>query len=262
VRADRSQLEQVLVNLAVNARDAMPGGGSLTVSTAAVELRPGETHLPPGPYVRLTVCDNGCGMDEVTRERAFEPFFTTKPQDKGTGLGLATVYAIVQQSGGRIHADSVPLHGTTFTIDLPRHDGPRPAPRTPPTTTATPRGVETLLLVEDEDSVRSLVKTVLTGAGYRVLEACHGREGLRLAEETRDTIHLVLTDVVMPEMSGRELMQRLSELRPGVKCLYMSGYTDDALIRQGLRTDGLNFLHKPFTPAELSRRVRDVLEKS
>jgi PAS domain S-box-containing protein len=266
VTADRSQLEQMLVNLAVYARDAMPKGGVLTLRTAEAALDAAEAALRqgarPGPYVRLTVQDTGCGMDEAARQRAFEPFFSARGPDRGAGLGLATVYAVVQQSGGHVSLASAPGQGALFTIDLPRCDEATPALQGPPAPAAGRGGTETLLVVEDEEAVRRLAATVLTGAGYKVLEARHGRDGLRVAGETPEPIHLVLTDVVMPEMSGREMSQRLAELRPGVPFLFMSGYTDDELIRQGLRSDGLQFLHKPFSPAELLRRIREVLDRA
>jgi PAS domain S-box-containing protein len=262
--SDPSQLEQLLVNLAVNARDAMPGGGTLTIETANIDLD--DQHelrhavAQPGPYVMLVVGDDGCGMDADTRARAFEPFFTTKPAGQGTGLGLSTVYGIVQQSGGYISVQSEPGRGTTFRIYLPRvAAAAAPAPAMPAPAGST-RGSETILLVEDEDAVRALAKRILERQGYRVFEARHGADALRVAEQLDGRIDLVLTDVVMPHMNGRELAERLAAIRPGGAVLFMSGYTDDEIIRRGLLDPEMAFLQKPFTANALARAVRDMLD--
>jgi nitrogen-specific signal transduction histidine kinase/ActR/RegA family two-component response regulator len=263
VRADSGQIEQVLLNLAINARDAMPRGGQLSLETRNldVDLTASGSHgdIPAGRYVVLTVRDNGCGMAESTRAQIFEPFFTTKGPGHGTGLGLATVYGIVKQSGGHIEVKSQLDAGTSFHIYLPRltEAGVELTPIAP--RGRAEGGTETLLLVEDEDSVRALVREVLRQEGYTVLAACNGREGIELCEQSNQPIDLVITDVVMPEMGGRELVGRLATLQPGIKCLFMSGYTDDSLLRQGIQSEGASFLQKPFTPADLSRKVREAL---
>jgi len=264
VKADPGQIEQVLLNLAVNSRDAMPQGGRLTITTANAVLDQDLLRINgqsrSGDAVLLSVHDTGCGMDEVTRARIFEPFFTTKEVGKGTGLGLATVYGIVSQSNGHIEVSSEVGHGTTFHIYLPRHqESAIPAGGTAPGPLE-PRGTETVLLVEDEDMVRNLLRDVLMQAGYSVLEARHGVEAVRVCEQYGAPIHLVITDVVMPEMGGTELVRRLTHLRPQIKFLYISGYTDDALIRQGVRREEVSFLHKPFTRLVLTQKVRDILE--
>ena len=258
VRVDPGQVEQVLVNLAVNARDAMPDGGRLTVRTANVDAaESGE--LASGRYVLVEVSDTGTGMDAATLARAFEPFFTTKERGKGTGLGLASAYGIVRQSGGQITVSSTPGAGTTFRIHLPRVDAPVDAVRAVPPVTAPPAGTETVLVAEDEQIVRTLIRKVLEQAGYTVLLAGGGAEALRLAEHHAGPIHLLVTDVVMPEMSGRELARLLVERWPATKVLYMSGYADDAVERHGVLDPGTAFMQKPFTPSALARRVRDVL---
>ena len=267
VRADPASLEQVLVNLAVNARDAMAGGGRLTIDTRVVDLDAAfaATHIPmtSGRYVMVSVADTGTGMDPVTRGRIFEPFFTTKEQGKGVGLGLATVYGIVKQNGGYIWVDSEVGSGTTFSVYLPPAEV---AASVRPVDGAAKddrrrRGWETVLLVEDEDAVRALAREVLRRHGYVVLEARHGVEALRLAERHPDAIHLLISDVVMPHMSGSELAARLSADRPKMKVLFMSGYTD----RLGLhrdQTSGAAFVQKPFTPEALARKVRSVLDET
>jgi len=264
VRVDPASIEQVLVNLAVNARDAMPVGGRLTIETANVELGDAYavTHvtMKAGPYVMLAVSDTGHGMDEATRARVFEPFFTTKEQGKGSGLGLATVYGMVRQSGGYIWVYSEPGHGTTFKVYLPPAESRTAtelADRGRRVTDAT-HGWETVLLVEDEDAVRALAREVLRRYGYVVLEARHGVEALRVAERHPDAIHLMVTDMVMPHMSGRDLADRLSTVRPRMKVLFISGYTDHALMHRDL-TPGAAFLQKPFTPEVLARTVRSLL---
>ena len=258
VRVDPGQIEQVLVNLAVNARDAMPDGGRLTIGASNADVVD-SGNVPRGRYVVLQVTDTGVGMTPEILARVFEPFFTTKERGKGTGLGLATVYGIVQQSGGHVEVDSAPGAGTTFRIYLPRVEAPVEAPPEAAPVTAPEEGSETVLVAEDERLVRVLVRKTLTQAGYRVLEAGGGEEALRLAARHDGTIHLLVTDVVMPGMSGRELMRRLAEVRPNVKVLYMSGYSDEAVERHGVLDPGTAFMQKPFTPSVLARRVREVL---
>ncbi len=264
VSADSGQIEQVLVNLAVNARDAMPRGGTLTIETSDVELdadfgRRRGVAMTGGPYVRLAVSDTGTGMDEATRSRVFEPFFTTMEVGRGTGLGLSTVYGIVKQSNGYVWVSSEPDRGTTFEIYLPRIADAVPDERTATSPPAAP-GSETILLVEDEDAVRSLARRILERQGYTVLEARHGRDALRIAKGHDGALDLVITDVVMPEMSGSELARRLAAQRPGVPLLYMSGYTDDEIIRRGVLDPGMAFLEKPFTSGSLVRKVREILD--
>jgi len=264
VRADLSQLEQVILNLVVNARDAMPRGGVVTIETSDVELDGGyaDRHVParPGPYVLLAVSDTGVGMDAATQARLFEPFFTTKPPGEGTGLGLATVYGIVKQSSGYIWAYSEPDHGTTFKIYLPR------VGRAPETVAAQDvamaplRGSEVILLVEDQDDVRRLTQRMLESAGYVVLAAASGHEALRFAEHHTGPIHLLVTDVVMPGMHGHEVALLLAPTRPEMKALYVSGYPDASIVHQGLLKPGVAFLQKPFGPDVLTRKVREVLD--
>jgi PAS domain S-box-containing protein len=263
VRADPGQIEQVLVNLAINARDAMPEGGRLTIETAHVELDEDyaarHVSVLPGCYVLLSLTDTGCGMDAKVRERLFEPFFTTKEVGKGTGLGLSTCYGIVKQSGGTIWVYSEPGQGTTFKVYLPRVDAPATGgTRRSPVTMA--RGTETVLLVEDEGAVCSLSERILRSAGYEVLAASNGGEALLLFEERGSDVDLLLTDVVMPRVSGRALAARLTTLRPGLKVLYMSGYPDDAIVHHGVIDPGTRFIGKPFSSAELTRKVREVLD--
>src|SRR5213079_1806540 len=264
VRADVGQLEQVLMNLVVNARDAMPTGGRLTVETANVEHDPEYARDREAAAVRrfamLAVTDTGCGMDEATKARIFEPFFTTKETGKGTGLGLATVYGVVKQSGGDIWVYSEPGQGTSFKVYLPRvTEAPEPT-RPGPAAAAPLRGSETVLLVEDDEMVRTLTRRMLEARGYTVLSASRGEDALGVVERHDGPIDLLVTDVVMPGMSGRAVAQRLLELRPGLKVLYLSGYTDDAIVRHGMLEPGIAFLQKPFSADALARKVREVLD--
>src|SRR2546425_7279559 len=265
VRADAGQLEQVLVNLAVNARDAMPQGGRLTIGTANAALGGGDAspapEAPPGPYVSLAVTDPGVGMDADTRAHLSEPFFTTKPRGKGTGLGLATVYGIVRQSGGHIAVDTAPGRGSAFHIYLPRvAEAPEPAGSARAVVAPAP-GRETVLLAEDEQLVRLLARKILEQAGYTVLVAAGGAEALQLATQHAGPLDLLVTDVVMPEMSGRELVHRLPAQRPHTPGLYMSGYADQAIERHGGVDPGPAVIQKAFTPAGLARKVREVLDE-
>jgi CheY-like chemotaxis protein len=263
VRADPAQLEQMIVNLAVNARDAMPLGGRLALETTFVRLDESSARqqvgLRPGPHVRLVVRDTGVGMDGLIKTHLFEPFFTTKGPGKGTGLGLATVYGIVTQSGGAIRVDSEPGQGAAFTIDLPRVDAPADQ-REAGVPAAAPHGSETVLLVEDEPEVRGLARDILHQQGYTVLEAADGDEALRIGREHGGPIHLLVTDVVMPLMGGRELADRLRAGRAETKVLYVSGYTDDAILHQGVSETAMAFLPKPFTASALAHKVRAVLD--
>ena len=264
IKADPGQIEQVIMNLVVNAREAMPGGGQLTLETAEAKLdedycrkRPGTR---PGTYVMMAVTDTGEGMSEEVRSRVFEPFFTTRDQGKGTGLGLSTVYGIVKQSGGDIRVYSEPGRGTTFKIYLPRHEGPADAM---PERRAVPerlRGEETILVVEDEDTLRRLVARILKRHGYEVLAASNGGEALLICEQREGAIHLMLTDVVMPQMSGPELADRLRDVVPDMRVLFMSGYTDNAMVHQGLIDRDVQFLQKPFTAEAVAAKVRSVLD--
>ena len=260
VRFDPGQLDQVFMNLAVNARDAMPVGGRLTISTAEIQLAspvPGD--LPAGTYAEILVSDTGIGMSPEVRSRIFEPFFTTKGLGKGTGLGLATVYGILRQAGGAITVESEPGRGATFRILLPaeRHAATDPKPAVD---AAPPRGSETVLLVEDEDGVRDVAKAILELQGYTVIKAAGGAEALRLEAGFQGRIDLLVTDVVMPDLSGRVLAASLLARRPGIRVLYMSGYADDSVLRHGVETSKDHFIQKPFTPGALARRVREVLD--
>jgi PAS domain S-box-containing protein len=263
--ADPGQIEQVLVNLVVNARDAMPQGGRILISTANRELRadsPDRANgVRPGPYVALVVSDTGVGIDPANHARIFEPFFTTKEPGKGTGLGLSTVYGIVQQSGGHVSVESATGRGATFTILLPRHQGGEPPAASKVDRRRLPGGTETLLLVEDEAAVRSSARRLLERQGYTVLEARHGADALRIVEESGRQIDLVVTDLVMPEMGGRELAERLRTHRPGLKVLFMSGYTEKAIAAGGVMPPNTGFVEKPFTVEQLMRRLREILDE-
>jgi signal transduction histidine kinase/ActR/RegA family two-component response regulator len=264
VLADRGQLSQILVNLAVNARDAMPEGGRLTIEARDVPLTEeyADSHLAVehGPYVRIAVSDTGHGMPPEVQEHIFEPFFTTKPRGRGSGLGLSTVFGIVKQFGGHIFVYSEPGQGTTLKIYLPRAEGavtPVATPRQAPAT----NGTETILVVEDEAAIRAIVCRVLEAQGYQVLQSASPREALGEARQHSGPIHLLLTDVVLPEMNGRELADRLDADRPGLPVLYMSGYTDSAILHHGRLEPSTEFLPKPFMPETLLRRVREVLDR-
>jgi len=262
-RADAGQLEQVLMNLVVNAKDAMPDGGRIAIQTRTITLddaHPGDkTFIRRGDYVMISVSDNGIGMDKETQSRIFEPFFTTKEKGKGTGLGLSTVYGIAKQSGGYLMVESEPGCGATFIIYLPRVEDPTESRDATPQGRAPAGGAETVLLVEDEQSVRQLVRETLEARGYRVLEAENGEAGLAVAARHEKPIDLVITDVVMPELGGRELAQRLVKARPQIKVLYLSGYTEDAVVNDGTIDSANAFLQKPFTLQNLARKVREVL---
>jgi CheY-like chemotaxis protein len=262
IKADQSQIEQVIINLAVNARDAMPHGGKLTIETSHVDVDEdyARRHPPqkPGAYVLLTVADTGTGMDAETQSRIFEPFFTTKELGKGTGLGLSTVYGIVRQSGGHIWVSSEPGQGTTFKVYLPRLVQAVQMERPVSGSTGSLRGVETILLVEDEDALRELTRSLLEGAGYTVLEAERPEKAIEIALHHSEPIHLMLTDVVMPGLNGRDLATNLATIRPAMKVVYMSGYT--GFTHPGLADSGATLLAKPFTRDVLLRKLQEVLE--
>ena len=264
IMADQGQIEQVLLNLVVNARDAMAGGGKVTIETADVYLD--NTYVKkfagsyaPGPYIMLAVSDTGCGMDAEVQQHIFEPFFTTKEKGKGTGLGLSTVFGIVQQHNGIIWVYSEPGNGATFKIYLPRvEEAAQTAKITVPEPTLI-YGTETILVVEDETMVRQLVCETLSAYGYQVIEAQSATDGLRLATESQPPPHLLLTDVIMPEMNGRILYQKIAQVHPDIKVLYMSGYTDNVIVHHGILDKGINFLQKPFSIQSLTRKVKQVL---
>jgi two-component system cell cycle sensor histidine kinase/response regulator CckA len=265
VKADPGQIEQVVMNLAVNARDAMPKGGSLTLETDNVDLDEAyaQEHagVVPGRYVMLAVSDTGVGMDAETRAHIFEPFFTTKVMGRGTGLGLSMAYGIVKQSGGFLEVYSELGHGTTFKIYLPRVEEPAEALSGKSVPAPTLRGSETILLVEDNRQVRELAASVLSSCGYRVLVADSAAAVVSLCEQHGGPIHLLLTDVVMPGSGGREIAKQITVRRPGIKVLYMSGYTTNAIVHHGVLDPGTSFLQKPFTPAVLAGKVREVLDQ-
>jgi two-component system, cell cycle sensor histidine kinase and response regulator CckA len=266
VRADQAQLEQVIMNLVVNARDAMTQGGTLTIDTAQIELAKSPLYhvdpLPPGPYVKLSVRDTGSGMDRATQAHIFEPFFTTKEEGKGSGLGLSTVFGIVTQSGGGIDVTSRVGHGTRFDIFFPRVAAGRQEALNLRASVQPSGGTETILLVEDDSSVRTLLRDALQKLGYRVIEAKHGLEACLLASQEIDRLDLLLTDMVMPGMGGRELAQHLITIKPDLRILFMSGFTDDIGILAGHEQGTSGFLQKPFTPELLARTVRKILDNS
>ncbi len=266
IKSDPGQIEQVILNLAINSRDAMPQGGKLTIETAEIELGAGALDelrkLPPGRYIVLAVSDTGTGMDAETMSHLFEPFFTTKAKGKGTGLGLPTVYGIVKQNKGEIVVDSKPGAGTTVRIYFPvAEDDGKPRVEAAPRRPATRRGTETILLVEDEEEVRRLTRQMLVRQGYTVIEAGSGPEAVRIWRDRKDSIDMLLTDIVMPRMSGRELADKLKESRPELRVLFMSGYTDDVVARHGVKGSASSFIGKPFTSEALSRKVRSVLDE-
>jgi two-component system cell cycle sensor histidine kinase/response regulator CckA len=269
ILADRGQIEQVILNLALNARDALPKGGRLTIETARIEIRKGsiglEKPLPTGVYAMLAVSDTGKGMDAETRSRIFEPFFTTKPTGEGTGLGLSTVYGIVTQTGGHIQVYSEPGQGAVFKVYLPLsagapHSKKASAKSAKPEAPVPARGGETVLVAEDEETLRKLIAKILTSNGYNVLSANDGHEALLLAKEHKGPISLLLTDVVMGEMGGRELAEQLRITRPEARLIYMSGYTDDTVVRHGILEAKAEFIQKPFSPGGLLARIRQVLD--
>jgi PAS domain S-box-containing protein len=265
VKADPGQIEQVLLNLCVNARDAMPKGGRLTIAARNVELddsfRDERLVVVPGPYVMLSVEDTGCGMNRETQARIFDPFFTTKEVGKGTGMGLATVYGIVKQTGGYIWVYSEVSKGSVFKVYLPLvHESPQLAPQKETDATSL-RGTETILLAEDSNALREMAKEYLESVGYSVIESASGKDALEHAKEFSGIIHLLLTDIVMPEMSGPELAAELAAARPGIKIIYTSGYTDDAIARQGILDPAVAFIQKPYRPKALGRKIREVLDE-
>jgi PAS domain S-box-containing protein len=265
VKADAGQIEQVIVNLAVNARDAMPQGGKLTIETRNVELDADYAALhplvKPGRYVMVAVSDTGSGMSQETKAHIFEPFFTTKGPGKGTGLGLATVYGIVKQCGGHVGVYTELGHGTSFKIYLPPVGDKVSSGKSLCGNKMAPHGKETILLVEDEDAVRAITKLALQSLDYTVLEARNGEEAVRICERHTEPIHLLITDVVMPEMGGRQVAERLASRKQGIKVLFLSGYTDDAVVRHGILQAEVAFLQKPFTPTALANKVREVLDQ-
>ena len=265
VKVDPGQIQQVLMNFAVNARDAMPQGGRLNIETRHVNLDESyrETHpeVQPGAYSMLAVTDTGTGMDEATKARIFEPFFTTKEPGKGTGLGMAVVHGIVKQSGGHVEVYSELGQGTTFKVYFPVAKEALSGGKSSSGLLTMPTGTETILLVEDEDTVRALSRHVLQSCGYNILEASNGREALLVAQDYQGPIQMLMSDVVMPHLGGRQLAERLAVLRPGLKILFMSGYTDDAVVRHGILEADVAFLQKPFTPSALAQKVREVLDK-
>jgi PAS domain S-box-containing protein len=263
-KADPGQIEQVLVNLVVNARDAMPRGGHLTIETSNFEMdseyASKHVGVQPGWYVVLKVSDTGTGMEDETKARIFEPFFTTKEKGKGTGLGLSTVYGIVKQSGGNIWVYSEPGKGTSFKVYLPQIEYSSEPEERPVVEVAAVGGSETILLVEDEDVVRGLARKILEAAGYLVLEANGGADAVRLCQEHEGPIHLLLTDVVMPSTSGREVAEQVTLLRPTIRVLFMSGYTDAAIVHHGILDSSVEFIQKPFSPSTLAKKIREVLD--
>jgi CheY-like chemotaxis protein len=266
VKTDPDQIEQVLMNLAINARDAMPQGGRITIETTKVTLDDfycrSHPEVKQGDYISLMVSDTGFGMDEQTRLRIFEPFFTTKHPGKGTGLGLAMVYGFIQQSGGHIDVDSQPGLGATFKLYLPEVEEVLASSESSLTLDEMPRGAETILVAEDDNALLKLTRRVLQSCGYTVLGAADGDEAIGIAQEHTGPIHLLVSDVVMPQMGGRQLGDRIITLKPGIKVLYFSGYTADTVVRHGIFEPEIAFLEKPFTASLLARKVRQVLDHS
>ena len=262
-RIDPSQVSQILANLSVNARDAIAGVGTVTIETANVTVDEAycraHPYVTPGEYAMVSFSDTGCGMDEATRERIFEPFFTTKGEGKGTGLGMSTVYGIVKQNGGFVHVYSEPGQGTTIRVHFPRVQD-EAEDLVEKVAEGSLGGTETVLIVEDEEQILLLSRRILEQFGYRVLTASTPEDAFRLAEEQEGDIHLLLTDVILPEMNGKVLKERIEAVRPGIKTLFMSGYTADAIARRGILEKGVDFLQKPFTLMSLARKVRQVLD--
>jgi CheY-like chemotaxis protein len=263
VVADAGQMEQVIMNLILNARDAMPRGGSITIEVSTCEMNEGTAQaygMKPGKVELVSVSDTGHGMEPAVLEHIWEPFFTTKEKGKGTGLGLNTVQRVIRESGGDIWAETAPGLGTTFTICLPRAAPGSDGVDFQPLAEPVPAGNETVLVVEDEDSVRLLLTQILRRRGYQVLEASSGAEALSIFERQAGEIHMVLTDMVMPAMTGRELANRLAQIQPDVKVIFMSGYTDDVLVRTGALGPGMSFLQKPLRSEALAAKVREALD--
>jgi CheY-like chemotaxis protein len=264
VRADEGQLNQVLLNLAVNARDAMPQGGRLTIETANVELDKeysrAHSDVSPGPYVLLTVSDTGSGMTAAVKARLFEPFFTTKEVGKGTGLGLAVIHGVVKEAGGHVEVESEPGVGTIFRVYLPRVNQPAWSGPSLSDMSIPPRGTETVLMVEDEEGVRILTRHLLKGFGYTVMEAASGADALSQAGKHAGPVDLLITDVVMPGMSGGQVATEMATLHPEARVLFVSGYTNDAVVRHGILQDKVHFLPKPFSPMGLAVKIREVLD--
>lgn len=264
VKVDPGMIEQVVMNLAVNSRDAMPNGGKLTIETTNIihdeNYASRHISMKPGYYVMVAVSDNGCGMDKETQSHLFEPFFTTKEKGKGSGLGLSTVYGIIKQSGGNIWVYSEPDQGTTFKIYLPRVEKTARVYKPKASSPTAPGGTETILLVEDEEAVRTMVSKILRNKGYTVLEAAHSEQAFEISERHEGSIHLMVTDVIMPQMSGPELAERLAPRLPEMKVLYMSGYPDNTIVQHGVLEPGTAFLQKPFTLNALESKVREILD--
>jgi len=264
IKFDPSQVDQILANLCVNARDAICGGGKIIIETANSIITEDNSAVlsdsTPGEYVKLIVSDNGCGMDNETVIRIFEPFFTTKEAGKGTGLGLSTVFGIVKQNNGFINVYSEPGVGTTFTIYLPRHSGSPSVQLNEGINSPTPVGHETILLVEDEQAILNIASVILSKQGYTVLQANSPAEAIRLAKENSGKINLLITDVIMPGMNGKDLANTIESIYPHVRCLFMSGYTADAISQHGVLEEGVSFIQKPFSLSELAVKVRQVLD--
>jgi CheY-like chemotaxis protein len=264
IKADPGQIEQVLMNLATNSRDAMPQGGTLRITSAVIETKQDiiASHgtLPPGSYVRLTVEDTGIGMDERTRERLFEPFFTTKEMGKGTGLGLASSYGVVKQHRGVVDVESEPGKGTSFHLYFPLHSTTEPAEALRPVQNVT-GGTETILVAEDDEALRNLTRSVLTEFGYSVIEAADGEEAVNRFREDPDRIAMLLSDVIMPKKNGKDALGEMRLIRPGLKVLFMSGYSADIISKQGILDENIDVISKPISPVELLQKLRSVLDR-